>query len=361
MQPAKIAPPAGPEFDEPHRIADRGVDGRDPAARAHQQHRALEAGVGELALEPAEITPHQRLDVGVGASGGEALVFAHFRRHVGRERHRDVGQPRPDGVADAPLVIRIGEAVQEADCDGLDLLRCQRRDRGREARRVERHQHVAMRVDALAHRKAQPARHQRRRQVDVDVVLLEPILVADLDHVAEALGGEQRGPGALALDDGVGRERRAVHDQVHVRRRDAGLGRDRAQGRDHGFLGCARRGERLRREAAVAHFQRHVRERAADVEAEADAGGGCHTRELALRRNATSSVQRMVGWAIARPHAWPRGQNRICAVAHADAHVNAILPTLREKVGSVTAPQYFACPGVRGNGIASRMLARPVT
>src|ERR1043166_6080872 len=29
---------------------------------------------------------------------------------------------------------------------------------------------------------------------------------------------------------------------------------------------------------------------------------------------------------------WPRGQNRPCAVAHADAHANAILPTLRHCV-----------------------------
>ena len=74
-------------------------------------------------------------------------------------------------------------------------------------------QHVPLSVDALADRQAQPARHQRRRQVDVDVVLLEPVFVADLDHVAKAFGGQQRGLGALALDQRVGRKRGAVDDE----------------------------------------------------------------------------------------------------------------------------------------------------
>ena len=43
----------------------------------------------------------------------------------------------------------------------------------------------------------QPARHQRRRQVEGEVVLLEAVLVADFDDVAEAFGGEQRGLRAL--------------------------------------------------------------------------------------------------------------------------------------------------------------------
>ena len=134
-------------LDKAHREADRSLDRRDAAARAHQQHGAFEPVARELALEVGQIAPHQRLDVGIGAGGGEALVFTHLRRHVGRERHRDLGQALPYRVADAALVLRIGEAVQEADRDRLHLLRRERVDRGREARLVERHQHVALRVD----------------------------------------------------------------------------------------------------------------------------------------------------------------------------------------------------------------------
>jgi hypothetical protein len=42
------------------------------------------------------------------------------------------------------------------------------------------------------------------------------VLAPDLDRVAKAARGDQRGPGALALDQGVGEQRGAVH---HVRDR----------------------------------------------------------------------------------------------------------------------------------------------
>ncbi len=79
-------------FDQPHREADRRRDGGDAAARHHQEQRTGEACGGEVALEIGEIAPHQRLDIGVGAGGGEALVFAHLRRHVAGERHREMRQ-----------------------------------------------------------------------------------------------------------------------------------------------------------------------------------------------------------------------------------------------------------------------------
>ena len=38
----------------------------------------------QLALELGDVTAHQWLEVGVGASCGEALVFAHLRRDIER-------------------------------------------------------------------------------------------------------------------------------------------------------------------------------------------------------------------------------------------------------------------------------------
>ncbi len=90
--------------------------------------------------------------------------------------------------AGASFVGRVGKAVQKADRDRLDALHGERFGEGRDPGLVERHQHPAFRVDALAHRKAQPARDQWRGQVDVDIVLLEAVFVADLDRVAKALG-----------------------------------------------------------------------------------------------------------------------------------------------------------------------------
>jgi sorbitol-specific phosphotransferase system component IIBC len=61
---------------------------------------------------------------------------------------------------------------------------------------------------------------------------------------------------------------------------DAGLGRDRAQCGEHALFRRVRRGQDLRCKPALADFQRHVGERAADIDAEADCGGGCHACAL---------------------------------------------------------------------------------
>ena len=83
---------------------------------------------------------------------------------------------------------------------------------------VEREPHDALDVHALGHREAERARHERRRLFEEHVVLVVAALVGDLDDVAETFGRDQRGAGALALDDGVGRERGAVQEHADVAR-----------------------------------------------------------------------------------------------------------------------------------------------
>ena len=56
-------------------------------------------------------------------------------------------------------------------------------------------------------------------QVEMDVVEVVELLVADLDDVAEPAGGEHPGVGASALDEGVGGEGRRVDDDRDVCRR----------------------------------------------------------------------------------------------------------------------------------------------
>jgi hypothetical protein len=54
-------------------------------------------------------------------------------------------------------------------------------DNGRQRSFAERHKNAPAGVNPLTHRNAQAARHQRWRQVDIDV-LLEPVLVPDLNE-----------------------------------------------------------------------------------------------------------------------------------------------------------------------------------
>jgi len=130
-------------------------------------------------------------------------------------------------------------------------------------------------IDTLAHWKTQSPRHQGRRQIDVDVVLLEAVFVADFDHVAKTFSGQQRSLGALALDHRIGRKRRAVDNQPDLSRRYACRPRHDIKRRKHASLRRPRGGQRLGGEPAFADLERHVSKRAADIEAEPDCGV-CH-------------------------------------------------------------------------------------
>ena len=69
--------------------------------------------------QAVEIGRHQRLDVGVGADGVEALELAHLRRDLGRDRDRQVGRPRQQRIAHALLVIAVQVGVNKSDRDAL--------------------------------------------------------------------------------------------------------------------------------------------------------------------------------------------------------------------------------------------------
>ena len=56
---------------------------------------------------------------------------------------------------------------------------------------------------------------------------------------------QHRGARALALDDGVGGERRAVNDEANVRWLEVCLREDLLDADQHAFLGRARRGQHL--------------------------------------------------------------------------------------------------------------------
>ena len=92
----------------------------------------------------------------------------------------------------------------------------------------------AIRPDALAHAEPALARHQlhRRRLAQIVAIVLEPL--AHLDDVAMALGGQQADPGALVLEQRVGRHRRAVHDPLGARQHGRAIEPERLRPADRG-------------------------------------------------------------------------------------------------------------------------------
>ena len=77
---------------------------------------------------------------------------------------------------------------------------------------IERLLDAAVGQRALAHLEDVAPAHQRHGLGQVHVVGVVALLAADDEDVAEARGGDQRGACALALQDGVGRNRGGVQD-----------------------------------------------------------------------------------------------------------------------------------------------------
>ncbi len=266
-----MAPPAGPDSTSRtgKRIAVSTVG--QPAARQHQKQRADKAFASQHRFEIGEIAADQRLDIGVGAGRREALVFAHLGRDVARQGDRHPGQPRGQDLAGTAFVRRVGKAVQKSDRDDLDALGDQAVGQRGQRCLVERHKDPAAGVDALAHRKTQPARHQGRRQVDIYIVLLEPVFVPDLDRVAKALGRQQRGLGPLALDDRISSERRTVNDDRQIGRSERRLAQYRVKPLEHRALGSVRGRQDLGAVAFTTCFERDIGKGAADINAKPSA------------------------------------------------------------------------------------------
>ena len=163
--------------------------------------------------------------------------------------------------------VRIG--VDEADRDGLDLFSEQSSHRLLRIGARQRAYDLARRVHPLVHHHPQVALHQRRRLLPREVVEPRHPQVAQLQHVAEALAGDEPHPRAGQLQDRVRRHRGAVHDLGDLARRHAMPDEHRLEPFDDGerIVIDARR-DLLRDDPPAVVEQHDVGERAADVDAD---------------------------------------------------------------------------------------------
>ena len=259
----------GTRFDQADGKTDGGFECGQPATRGHQQQGAGEAGRGHALAQLLQIAGHQRLNIGVGAGGREALVFAQFRADVARQRDPQARQAGRQDLPRAPLVRGVGITVQEADRDTLDLVGAEPLGQPFDGRLVQRQAHAALGVHALGHGVAQLARHQRLGLLDEDVVLLEAVLLRHLDRIAKAASRDQRRDGTLPFDDGIGRQRRAVDDQADLGRFHAGQVEGALHAVQHAVLRRRLGRQHLDRKACLGGFQHHIGEGAADIDGKA--------------------------------------------------------------------------------------------
>ena len=113
--------------------------------------------------------------------------------------------------------------MKEADSDGLDALLTQLLRCPPHGGLVQRDEHVAPSIQPFGYAEAEVARDQRRRLLKLQVVERWPCLAGDLQHVPEAIRGDEAGPSDLPFDDRICGHGGTVYDVGHILRGQAGL------------------------------------------------------------------------------------------------------------------------------------------
>ena len=269
-------------LDQTDRDACRVVGGDDAAVREHHQHGAAEALTGEPLLQLLQVGADDRHRGGVAGRRDHARVLADLGRHVGRDAHRDTefgGQV----FGDESLVLAVHVRVQEAQADRLDLGGAQLLGERSECFGGRGMDEFAGRADALVEFERAIAGDRRRRELDLEVVHVVAVLVADEERVAEALGRDEAGAAGLALDQCVGDQRGGVHDRRrHVAGLDVGACEQRRDAGANPVEGVLRGGEGLVDHDVAGRCveQHHVGEGPSDVDSDAPVGGHAVTSLL---------------------------------------------------------------------------------
>ena len=244
---------------------ERGVVRRGQAAVRLHDHQAIDAPGLERAIELRDVAADGGPEIGVDDGGAAALVLPELGADVARAGDEDAGQRRTQDVRERRLVRRVGVGMQEADRHRADA-------RGAELVHdivgVERLQHRTIGIHPFPHTVTVAPFDQRLRPFDAQAVKVRALLPAQFDDVGEAAGGEQRGAGALALDQRVGPERRAVADDRSPDVVGAGDSVDRLDHRALRVVGIGGHLEGLQQRPCAAIEDDGVGEGAADVDAD---------------------------------------------------------------------------------------------
>ena len=208
-----------PGQHRPHRLDARRLEGHHAAIALGDMGRRRDPHLAQARAEPLEIAGEHRSEVGVHHDRRQPLVLAELRRDLVRARHEDAGALLLDDAARRLLVARVDVAVEEAHGD---------RPRARDtegARRLAHLGQVERRLDApvvaqpLPHLVPARAGDEHPRLVGLQIVEMGPALAADLEQVAEALGGDEARVGAAMLDQRIGGDGGAVAEVVDRGRR----------------------------------------------------------------------------------------------------------------------------------------------
>ena len=208
-----------PRLQQRHRPVARDLGWRQPAVRLHEIELRRHARFAHAPFEGAAVLSAARPEHRVHHGRAGALVFHDLGVHLDRGGDEGVVGFSLEMLEGAALVLGIDVAVDEADRDRLDAVGLQLGQRLIDVVERERRLDLAVIENALTHFEPPCAWHEVGRVVEEQIVKVGAVVApgaADFQDVAEALGGQERGLRALALDHHVGRDRSAVADEADV-------------------------------------------------------------------------------------------------------------------------------------------------
>ncbi len=144
------------------RAVPRGGGGVGHAAAAQHDLRRRQAGARGALGEPLEVAAQQRRERGVDDGRGAALVLAEHAGGLVRGGHVHVAVHLGGELGDAPLVLLVAEAPQQADRHRLDVV-AELGERAAQGVLVELAQHAVGPAALVARRLRSSRRHERRR------------------------------------------------------------------------------------------------------------------------------------------------------------------------------------------------------
>ena len=254
-------------MERPGRKLQRLVHANDTAAGRGHQDGAVIAPVGFQTIGQAfQVILEDRRHIGIEHRRAGALEFEHLRQHFVRQRDVDVGQFLAQDFARAQLVHRIHERIHVHHGDRLDAALFDHPCCALYVFLGKRRDDLAVRTDTLAHHQHVAPRHDQFGRIPIELESGNALGAAAAEHIAKALGGDQRGLDAFALENGVGGNRGAVSKRERLLTAYAGA----RQAIDHAVEeGRRRRGDLA--DPLLAGLQidpDHIGERTADIGAD---------------------------------------------------------------------------------------------
>ena len=173
----------------------------------------LDPPIRQTLFELVDIRPNPGKQHGVDHRGAGPGVFPEFRADLGRQDDRETRAGFRENFPCSLFMQGIAVGMQIGDRNCFDALRGECPPGLPDTLLIQRNLDRAVRPNAARNAEAVTPGHQRPGLCVIEMVEIRARLVCDFEHVPETLGRKQSCGCAAALDDGVGRNGRAMHDE----------------------------------------------------------------------------------------------------------------------------------------------------